>query len=136
MESRETESQGEAPPESDLFRMRGASFTAQRESLSLSRLTAAWSRGRQELAKQAAAAEARAPRQLPGCGPWGPPAPQHRGRRGVGGRWSAAEGHTGVRGWDKVLGLGFVAPPELGVLINQNLGVNFSSIRKFFIYHY
>ena len=54
----------------------------------------------------------------------------------MGGRWSAAEGHTGVRGWDKVLGLGFVAPPELGVLINQNLGVNFSSIRKFFIYHY
>ena len=58
------------------------------------------------------------------------------GRWGAGSHPSAGEGRTGVQVWDKVLDLGLMAPPELSVLINQKLDVNFSSIHKFFIYHY
>lgn len=55
-------------------------------------------------------------------------------RTGAGSHQSAGGGHVGAHSWDKVLGLGPMAPPELP--INQNLHVNFSSTHKFFIYHY
>lgn len=79
--------------------------------------------------------------QLPGAGREGgsgpvSAAPQHRRERGADCHWGAGEGCDGVQIWDKLLGLGLMAPPELSVIMNQNSDVNFSCIHKLFIYHY
>lgn len=125
---------GEAPPEDDVFRTRGSILQCTEKNPS--RRAGCLQRGgedggswhrRQQLRHTCSClAVVHGDIQPRSAG----------GRRGAGSRRSAGEGHAAVQVWDKVLDLGLMAPPELSVLINQNLDVNFSSIHKFFIYHY